>query len=137
LIQQGFKNGWASGTPLEKSGSSDGCATAPNPTRLISRDASKEENPAMAMGAAYRVATTPEHDLGMVSRMTRQLRQFVCGLHGHDALLHFETGRLSLQCTSCGYETPGWNLKEAALTREVGAETRVLRLPMVHQRRVA
>jgi hypothetical protein len=93
----------------------------------------------MAMGAAYRVATTTsDHDLGMVARMTRQLHQFVCGLHGHDALLHFETGRLSLQCTSCGYETPGWDLKRAvALTSEVKPTTRVLRLPMVHERRIA
>lgn len=42
-----------------------------------------------------------------------RLQQFVCGLHGHDRLLQFETGRLSLKCVSCGHETPGWNLKKA------------------------
>lgn len=36
------------------------------------------------------------------------LRQFLCGLHGHDALLQYEPGRLFLRCTSCGHETPGW-----------------------------
>jgi hypothetical protein len=40
-----------------------------------------------------------------------KVRQFLCGLHGHDAILHFEHGRMSLQCTSCGYETPGWDLR--------------------------
>ena len=43
--------------------------------------------------------------------VTDKVRQFLCGLHGHDALLHFERGRMSLQCTSCGFETPGWDLR--------------------------
>ena len=50
---------------------------------------------------------------GFVTRALDRLRHFICGLHGHDALLHFETGRLSMRCTSCGYETPGWDLKAA------------------------
>ncbi len=48
---------------------------------------------------------------GFFARTVGQLQQFICGLHGHDALLHFGQGRLSLQCTSCGYETPGWDVK--------------------------
>jgi hypothetical protein len=66
------------------------------------------------------------------------LRQFLCGLHGHDALLHFEQGRMSLQCASCGYETPGWDLKQAP-PRTAAGETarRTIRLPLVSQRRVA
>lgn len=47
----------------------------------------------------------------VMSRAMTRARQYVCGLHGHDALLHFEPHRVSLQCTSCGYETPGWDLK--------------------------
>lgn len=38
--------------------------------------------------------------------MTR-LRQWLCGLHGHDAVLHFASGRVSMLCTSCGHESPG------------------------------
>lgn len=38
------------------------------------------------------------------------LRQFVCSLHGHDRLLQYETDRLSLKCTTCGHQTPGWTL---------------------------
>ena len=38
-----------------------------------------------------------------------RMRQFVCGLHGHDRLLQFERGRLRRKCASCGHETPGWN----------------------------
>jgi hypothetical protein len=65
------------------------------------------------------------------------IRQFVCGLHGHDALLHFETGRLSMRCTTCGHETPGWDLKAAAPRPAAQSTTRVLRLPLVRERRAA
>jgi hypothetical protein len=78
---------------------------------------------------------------GFVARVLTIVRQFFCGLHGHDALLHFETGRLSMRCTSCGYETPGWDLKSPkpapAPGNVVETKARVLRLPLVHQRRVA
>lgn len=77
-----------------------------------------------------------------MDRALDQMRQFVCSLHGHDALLHFENGRMSLQCTSCGYETPGWDVKGVP-ARTVLRETprqepaRVLQMPLVSERRVA
>ena len=78
---------------------------------------------------------------GFIAKLFSMLRQFLCGLHGHDALLHFETGRLSMRCTSCGYETPGWDLKSTrpvtAGANVVETKARVLRLPLVHERRVA
>ena len=40
--------------------------------------------------------------------------RFFCGLNGHDMVLNVEPGRLSLQCTSCHYVTPGWTIKEQA-----------------------
>jgi hypothetical protein len=36
-----------------------------------------------------------------------RLRQFWCGLTGHDAIMTFEDSRMALQCVSCGHETPG------------------------------
>jgi hypothetical protein len=70
--------------------------------------------------------------------MVTKVRQMICGLHGHDALLHFEQGRISLQCTSCGYETPGWDLKANAVTREDEAPASgLMRLPLLGERRVA
>ena len=77
---------------------------------------------------------------GLIARAFEQVRHFTCGLHGHDALLHFEKGRLSMRCTSCGYETPGWDLKKTSAGAEVvqpKAPARVLRLPLVRERRVA
>ena len=38
------------------------------------------------------------------------LRRFRCGLGGHDMLLQFQPGRLSLRCARCGQQTPGWNV---------------------------
>ena len=69
--------------------------------------------------------------------MVTMVRQMICGLHGHDALLHFEQGRISLQCTSCGYETPGWDLKANAAAREEAPAPRLIRLPLLGERRVA
>jgi hypothetical protein len=41
-----------------------------------------------------------------------RLRQWLCGLlHGHDAVLHVEKGRLSLLCTSCAWESAGWDCR--------------------------
>src|SRR3979490_806312 len=76
---------------------------------------------------------------GLITRAAEQLRQFICGLHGHDALLHFEQGRMSLQCTSCSYETPGWDLtsSEPLQRTNVIESPRVVRMPLVRERRVA
>ena len=73
----------------------------------------------------------------VVNRVFDLVRQFVCGLHGHDELLHFEPRRLSMRCTTCGHETPGWDLKPAALRPAAQTKPRVLRLPLADQRRVA
>lgn len=64
---------------------------------------------------AARLATvTPAsaHLRGLWTRAVGQFQSAVCGLHGHDPLLHFEQGRMFLRCTSCGHETPGWDTGE-------------------------
>jgi hypothetical protein len=55
---------------------------------------------------------------GVIAGVSERLRIFVCGLGGHDVLLKFEPGRLSLRCTSCQYETPGCKLKESNARKE-------------------
>jgi hypothetical protein len=71
------------------------------------------------------------------------LRQFICSLRGHDELLHFEKGRLSLQCVSCGYQSPGWEVKRASAAAGPDAaiaaprRSSVVRMPLVGHRRVA
>jgi hypothetical protein len=50
--------------------------------------------------------------------MLRRINRFICGLSGHTPLLHFENGRMTLQCDSCGYETPGWDLRPTPRVEE-------------------
>ena len=56
-------------------------------------------------------------DDGLFSQMTLKIRQGLCGLHGHDALLHFDKGHISLLCTSCGHQSPGWEFGGGAARR--------------------
>jgi hypothetical protein len=50
---------------------------------------------------------TPE---GVVARAMGRLGQFFCGMRGHDTVLHFEANRVMMRCTSCGHDTPGWEI---------------------------
>ena len=45
-------------------------------------------------------------------RLMQRMRQVLCALRGHDAMLHFEDNRVLLRCTSCSHESPGWNVGE-------------------------
>ena len=76
---------------------------------------------------------------GLLPRMAGRLRQAICGLHGHDAMLHFGTGRLSLHCVSCGYESPGWDVQRSGSLDQAppAPRGRVIRMPLAGQRRVA
>jgi hypothetical protein len=85
----------------------------------------------------YRNDLTTEPD-GVMSKAALQLRQFLCSLHGHDTLMHFEHGRLSLLCASCGYETPGWDMKKSPNERDTAEpKPRGISMPLVRERRVA
>ena len=65
------------------------------------------------IAAASAVTGTEHHGRrSIVARALGSLRQAVCGLHGHDSLLHFEHDRILLRCTSCGHETPGWEIDQ-------------------------
>jgi hypothetical protein len=44
---------------------------------------------------------------GIMARLASRLSQALCGLTGHDAVLHFEGKRVMMRCTSCGHHTPG------------------------------
>jgi hypothetical protein len=43
------------------------------------------------------------------------LAQARCGLGGHAMAMRFEKTRVSLQCMSCGHNTPGWTISDARL----------------------
>ncbi len=56
--------------------------------------------------AAAEVTRKATPEAGLMARMATRLGQVVCGLHGHDAVLHFEGNRVMMRCTSCGHDTP-------------------------------
>jgi len=92
----------------------------------------------MAIDPTHRLANIFSEADGLLPRAALQFRQFVCGLHGHDSLMHFEQGRISLLCASCGHETPGWEIKQKHATRtKPEPSPRVVRMPLVQERRVA
>ncbi|CAN5541732.1 hypothetical protein BH23ACI1_BH23ACI1_21970 [soil metagenome] len=58
-------------------------------------------------------ATTPitrETPSGMLARAVGWIGQVLCGVRGHDSVLHFEANRVMMRCTSCGHDTPGWEI---------------------------
>ncbi len=65
-------------------------------------------DPQQGMTATLGDATSPSR--GAFS-MWKRVQQAICSLHGHDSLLQFEHNRMFLRCTSCGYETPGWEIE--------------------------
>ena len=39
-----------------------------------------------------------------------RFEQFLCSLRGHDFMFKTKRKRMYLECASCGYESPGWDL---------------------------
>src|SRR5262245_38472466 len=55
-------------------------------------------------------ANAATQDVGFLSRTAARVGQLLCGLHGHDSVLHFEGNRVMMRCTSCGHDSPGWEI---------------------------
>lgn len=53
----------------------------------------------------------------IVGRAMTRIGQLLCGMRGHDAVLHFEGKRVMMRCTSCGHDTPGWETGDRAPRR--------------------
>ena len=59
---------------------------------------------------ATEVASRHASEGSFVGRLANRVGQIICGLHGHDSVLHFEGNRVMMRCTSCGHDTPGWEI---------------------------
>ena len=46
----------------------------------------------------------------LFSRAFTRVGQLLCGLRGHETVMHFEGKRVMMRCTSCGHDTPGWEI---------------------------
>ena len=71
-------------------------------------------------------ATAVAHgqDGNVVARAVSRLGQLVCGLRGHDSVLHFEGNRVNMRCTSCGHDTPGWEISGRGPRRRYEGDAR-------------
>lgn len=53
---------------------------------------------------------TREVPAGTIARVVGWIGRMLCGARGHDSVLHFEGNRVMMRCTSCGHDTPGWEI---------------------------
>jgi hypothetical protein len=95
------------------------------------------------------VTNYPQHLTGvrpvgagaLVSRAVTRLGQLLCGLHGHETVLHFEGKRVMMRCTSCGHDTPGWETGDRAPRRRYDGDARrhllVVKTPKLGLRKTA
>lgn len=67
---------------------------------------------------------TCDRTTGVVARAMGRLGQLMCGMRGHDAVLHFEGKRVMMRCTSCGYDTPGWEISGRAPRKRFDGDAR-------------
>ncbi len=72
---------------------------------------------------------THGQDDGAVARAVSRVSQLLCGLRGHDSVLHFERNRVNMRCTSCGYDTPGWEITGRGPRRRYEGDSRRHLLP--------
>ena len=61
---------------------------------------------------------------GLVNRTVSRVGQLLCGLRGHDSVLHFEGKRVNMRCTSCGHDTPGWEISGRGPRRRYEGDAR-------------
>jgi hypothetical protein len=59
-------------------------------------------------------AETNGTTVSLMNRCAVRVGQFLCALRGHDSVLHFEGQRVMMRCTSCGHDSPGWEINGRA-----------------------
>ena len=60
----------------------------------------------------------------LVSRTMTRLGQLICGMRGHESVVHFEGKRVMMRCTSCGHDTPGWEVNGRAPRKRFDGDAR-------------
>jgi hypothetical protein len=59
-----------------------------------------------------------------INRAVARFGQLMCGLRGHDSVLHFEGKRVMMRCTSCGHDSPGWEVSGRAPRQRFAGDSR-------------
>src|SRR5687767_7071779 len=60
----------------------------------------------------------------LMNRAVARFGQLLCGMRGHDSVLHFEGKRVMMRCTSCGHDTPGWEVSGRGPRRRFEGDAR-------------
>jgi hypothetical protein len=60
----------------------------------------------------------------VMNRAMARFGQILCGLRGHDSVLHFEGKRVMMRCTSCGHDSPGWEVSGRAPRQKFEGDSR-------------
>jgi hypothetical protein len=60
----------------------------------------------------------------LLNRVMARFGQLLCGLRGHDSVLHFEGKRVMMRCTSCGHDSPGWEVSGRAPRQRFEGDSR-------------
>jgi len=53
---------------------------------------------------------TVERTSDVLARTATRFARVMCGMRGHDEVRHYEGRRVMMRCTSCGHDTPGWEI---------------------------
>ena len=67
---------------------------------------------------------TYEKTSGAVARAVGRFGQLLCGVRGHDAIRHVDGKRVMMRCTSCGHDTPGWEISGRAPRKRFDGDAR-------------
>jgi hypothetical protein len=59
-----------------------------------------------------------------VARGMARLGQLICGFSGHDEVLQFSDKKVLMRCTSCGRESPGWEVSGRGPRRRFDGDAR-------------
>ena len=70
------------------------------------------------------VQQAPETGGNLMNRAMARFGQLLCGLRGHDSVLHFEGKRVMMRCTSCGHDSPGWEVSGRAPRQRFEGDSR-------------
>ena len=65
-----------------------------------------------------------QSNAGLIGRALGRFGQMLCGVRGHDSVLHFEGNRVMMRCTSCGHDSPGWEVSGRGPRRRYEGDAR-------------
>jgi hypothetical protein len=83
------------------------------------------------------VGSALEERQGVFGWLLGRLQTTLCAMHGHDAILQYERNRIFLRCTSCGHETPGWEVAQNSARHASTEPRQVLAGDLAVARKVA